>query len=74
MSGTKLLAQADAASSQAASIALYQKAEDLVTEDLPVIPWGYGRFNTVNRDTVTNVVKAGSLDEVALEKVQVANA
>jgi len=67
----QLLAQADAAPTQAASIALYQKAEDLVTEDLPVLPWGYGRFNTVNRDTVTNVVKAGALDEIALEKVQV---
>jgi oligopeptide transport system substrate-binding protein len=67
----RLLAEGDAAPSQAESIALYQQAEDLVLEDLPVIPWGYRNLTVAYGDRVTNVVKAGSLDELALEKVQV---
>ena len=38
---------------------------------MPIIPWGYARLNIAYRDTVTNVLKDGSLDLVALEKVQV---
>ena len=53
------------------AIPLYQQADDLVLEDMPVIPWGYGGMNTVNLPTVTNVLKAGPLDMVSLELVQV---
>jgi oligopeptide transport system substrate-binding protein len=67
----QLLAQGDEAPSTAASIAIYQQAESLALEDMPIIPWGYARFNIVYRDTVTNVVRNGSFDNVALEKVQV---
>jgi ABC-type oligopeptide transport system substrate-binding subunit len=66
-----LMKQGDEAPSVEASIPLYQQADDLVLEDMPVIPWGYGNFNTVNLPTVTNVVKDGPLDTLALELVQV---
>ena len=39
--------------------------------NMPVIPWGYGGFNSVNTSAVTNVVKDGPFDQWALEKVQV---
>jgi hypothetical protein len=50
---------------------IYQQADDMVLEDMPVIPWGYGGFNSVNTASVTNVVKDGPFDQWALEKVQV---
>jgi oligopeptide transport system substrate-binding protein len=66
-----LLKQGDEASSIDASIPLYQQADDLVLEDMPVIPWGFGGFNSLNQPTITNVVKDGPFDQIALEKVQV---
>jgi ABC-type oligopeptide transport system substrate-binding subunit len=66
-----LLKQGDEASSVDASTPLYQQADDIVLEDLPVIPWGFGGFNSVNQPTITNVVKDGPFDQWALEKVQV---
>ena len=45
--------------------------DDMVLEDMPVIPWGYGGFNSANTSAVTNVVKDGPFDQWALEKVQV---
>jgi oligopeptide transport system substrate-binding protein len=66
-----LLKQGDEAPNVDASIPLYQQADDLLLEDMPVIPWGFGGFNSVNQPTVTNVVKDGPFDQIALEKVQV---
>jgi len=66
-----LLKQGDEATSVDAGVAFYQQADDIVLEDMPVIPWGYGGMNTVNLPTVTNVLKDGPLDMVALELVQV---
>jgi len=66
-----LLKQGDEAASMDASIPLYQQADDIVLEDMPVIPWGYGGFNSINQPTVTNVTKDGPLDLLALERVQV---
>jgi oligopeptide transport system substrate-binding protein len=66
-----LMKQGDEALSIDASLPFYQQADDIVLEDMPVIPWGYGNFNTVNLPTVTNVVKDGPLDVLALELVQV---
>ena len=66
-----LIKQGDEAASVDASIPLYQQADDLLLEDMPVIPWGFGGFNSVNSPNVTNVVKDGPFDQVALEKVQV---
>jgi ABC-type oligopeptide transport system substrate-binding subunit len=67
----ELMAQADAAPSMDAAIPIYQQGDDVILEDIPVIPWGYGGFNTVNLPTVTNVLKDGPLDLLALELVQV---
>jgi oligopeptide transport system substrate-binding protein len=67
----ELLKQGDEATSVDASTPLYQQADDLVLEDMPVIPWGYGGFNSVNGATITNVVKDGPFDQIALEKVEV---
>lgn len=66
-----LMKQADAAPTLDASVPIYQQGDDMVLEDMPVIPWGYLGFNTVNQPTVTNVLKAGPLDLLALELVQV---
>jgi oligopeptide transport system substrate-binding protein len=66
-----LLKQGDEAANVDASFPLYQQADDLVLEDMPVIPWGFGGFNSINQPTVTNVVKDGPFDQWALEKVQV---
>jgi oligopeptide transport system substrate-binding protein len=66
-----LLKQGDEAPNVDASIPLYQQADDIVLEDMPIIPWGFGGFNSVNQPTITNVVKDGPFDQIALEKVQV---
>jgi oligopeptide transport system substrate-binding protein len=66
-----LMKQADAASTLDAAIPTYQQGDDMILEDMPVIPWGYIGFNTVNQPTVTNVLKEGPLDNLALELVQV---
>jgi peptide/nickel transport system substrate-binding protein/oligopeptide transport system substrate-binding protein len=66
-----LLKQGDEASSLEAATPFYQQADDLVLEDMPVIPWGFGGFNSVNAATITNVTKDGPFDQVALERVQV---
>lgn len=65
------VAQGDAAPTIGDSIPIYQQADDMILEDMPAIPWGYLGFNTVNLPTVTNVVKDGPLDLLALELVQV---
>jgi len=66
-----LLKQGDEAPNVEAGLPIYQQADDMVLEDMPVIPWGYGGFNSVNTASVTNVVKDGPFDQWALEKVQV---
>lgn len=66
-----LLDQGDAAPTIDDSIPIYQQADDLLLEDVPAIPWGYGGYNTVNLPSVTNVLKNGPLDNTALELVQV---
>ncbi len=66
-----LMTQADAATDMNAAIPIYQQGDDMILNDMPVIPWGYLGFNTVNQPTVTNVLKDGPLDELALELVQV---
>jgi ABC-type oligopeptide transport system substrate-binding subunit len=66
-----LLTQGDRASSIQDSIGFYQQAEDILAEDMPILPWGYLGFNTANGPHVTNVLKDGPFDLVALEKVQV---
>jgi ABC-type oligopeptide transport system substrate-binding subunit len=66
-----LMEQGDQAPTLEASIPIYQQGGDIILEDLPVIPWGYIGFNTVHQPTVTNVLKNGPLDNLALELVQV---
>ncbi|MEA2461304.1 MAG: oligopeptide transport system substrate-binding protein, partial [Actinomycetota bacterium] len=68
-----LLEEGDKASSTEESIAKYQAAEDIVAEDMPIMPWGYIGYNWATSDRVTNVQKDGPFDLVALEKVQVVN-
>ncbi len=66
-----LMTQGDEAPTLDESIPIYQQGADMILEDMPVIPWGYIGFNTVTQPTVTNVLKEGPLDNVALELVQV---
>jgi peptide/nickel transport system substrate-binding protein len=51
----KLVAEGDAAPSLEDGIAKYQAAEDLVLEDLPVIPLWFGRSALAYNDKVSNV-------------------
>jgi len=57
-----------------ASDALYQQAQQIVAQDMPIMPWGYYKYSYIWNPTVTNVTRVGPFDEIALEKVQVANA
>jgi ABC-type oligopeptide transport system substrate-binding subunit len=66
-----LMKQGDQAATVDASVPIYQQAADMILEDLPLIPWGYIGFNTVHQPTVTNVLKNGPIDSLALELVQV---
>ena len=66
-----LMTQGDKAATVDASVPIYQQAGDMILEDLPLIPWGYLGFNTVHQPTVTNVLKTGPIDNLALELVQV---
>jgi oligopeptide transport system substrate-binding protein len=66
-----LLEQGDRADSIEDSISIYQQAEDIIDEDMPAIPWGYLPLGIVNQTTVTNVHKAGPLDNLELRDVQV---
>jgi oligopeptide transport system substrate-binding protein len=66
-----LLKQGDEADSIEASIAKYQQAADIVAEDMPVIPWGFLPSRYVHQPTVTNVHKAGPLENLELADIQV---
>lgn len=66
-----LMEQGDAAPTIEDSVPIWQQGADVILEDMPVIPWGYLGFNLVNQPTVTNVLKNGPLDLLALELVQV---
>jgi oligopeptide transport system substrate-binding protein len=50
-----LMTQGKAASSLEEAIALYQQADDLVLEDMPIIPTWFGLNQSVTSDRVTNV-------------------
>jgi oligopeptide transport system substrate-binding protein len=52
---TKLIEQANAAPNLEAGIKLYNQAEDLVIQDLPVIPMFFTNSNTAYSDRVTGV-------------------
>jgi peptide/nickel transport system substrate-binding protein/oligopeptide transport system substrate-binding protein len=68
-----LLAQGNASTGKDGGMAFYQRADDLLLNDMPAMPWGYLGFNWVNSPNVTNVTKVPSWDMWALEKVQVVN-
>lgn len=51
-----LIKQGDAAASIAEAIPVYQKAEDLVVEDLPVIPMWFGKAAAIYSENVDKLV------------------
>jgi ABC-type oligopeptide transport system substrate-binding subunit len=51
-----LMAQGKAAGSLEEAVSLYQQADDLVLEDMPIIPLWFGLNQTVTSDRVSNVV------------------
>ena len=51
-----LLAQGKSASSGEEAISFYQQADDMIIEDLPIIPLWYGQVQQVTSERVTNVV------------------
>jgi ABC-type oligopeptide transport system substrate-binding subunit len=66
-----LLKQGDRAGSLEESVSIYQQAEDIVAEDMPVIPWGYLPNRFVNSENITNLHTAAPLDSIELRDVQV---
>jgi ABC-type oligopeptide transport system substrate-binding subunit len=64
--------QANAAKTQADGIALYQKAEDVALEDMPVIPMWFGKVSAVYGDKVGkfvyNTINGVSYGEMTLKK------
>lgn len=50
-----LIAEANAATTQEESDSLYQQAEDVLLEDLPIIPMWYETRTTVHTDRVSNI-------------------
>ncbi|MGY1743938.1 peptide ABC transporter substrate-binding protein [Blastococcus sp. SYSU D00695] len=52
---TDLIAQGDQAPSEQEAIELYQQAEDLVAEDMPIAPLFFTQIQTVHTDNVDNV-------------------
>jgi oligopeptide transport system substrate-binding protein len=51
-----LLAQGKSAGSGEEAISFYQQADDLIIEDLPIIPLWYGQVQQVTSERVSNVV------------------
>jgi peptide/nickel transport system substrate-binding protein/oligopeptide transport system substrate-binding protein len=64
---TDLIAQGDQASSPEDAIALYQEAEDLVVQDMPMAPLFFTEIQSVHSENVDNV----SLD--IFQRVRVAD-
>jgi peptide/nickel transport system substrate-binding protein/oligopeptide transport system substrate-binding protein len=51
----QLIAQGDSAASEDEAIADYQQAEDLIAEDMPMVPMFFTKIQTVHTDHVDNV-------------------
>lgn len=67
-----LVKQGNEASSNEDAIKLYQQADDVLLEDMPILPMFYGLTQTVNSENVTNV-KVDAFTRVDLASVQVVN-
>ena len=52
---TDLISQGDQAASEADAIELYQQAEDLIAQDMPMAPLFFTQIQTVHTDHVSNV-------------------
>jgi oligopeptide transport system substrate-binding protein len=52
----ELLAQGKSAASGEEAISFYQQADDMIIEDLPIIPLWYGQVQQVTSERVSNVV------------------
>ncbi|MFI7573420.1 ABC transporter substrate-binding protein [Micromonospora sp. NPDC049497] len=65
----KLLAEGSAAATEEEAIEKYQQAEDLLAEDLPVIPLRFGQNNFGHSTKVTNV-EMDLFDRIDLLKIE----
>ncbi|MGH3423422.1 MAG: hypothetical protein ACRDO8_01760, partial [Nocardioidaceae bacterium] len=65
----KLIARGDRAPSMTAGIRSYQRAEDRVLEDMPVVPLWYETIHAAYSPRLTNV-QLDALDHVRVEDVQ----
>ena len=50
-----LIAQGDKAATEEEAIELYQQAEDIIAEDMPMAPLFFTQIQTVHTDNVDNV-------------------
>jgi oligopeptide transport system substrate-binding protein len=64
------IAEGDRAPSVAAGIAAYQAAEDVILDDMPVIPLWFGKTRAVHGDRVTHVAK-DPFSRIRVQDVQV---
>ncbi|ACZ29983.1 4-phytase [Xylanimonas cellulosilytica DSM 15894] len=67
-----LISQGNQAATNEEAIALYQQADDVLLEDLPIIPMFFGLVQSVNSENVTNV-RVDAFTRVDLPAVQVVN-
>jgi oligopeptide transport system substrate-binding protein len=68
----ELLAQGKQAATLDEAVALYQQADDLILEDMPIIPTWFGLEQTVYSERVTNVLvdKFSFVDVAAVQVVE----
>jgi ABC-type oligopeptide transport system substrate-binding subunit len=64
------IAEGDRASSVEAGIAAYQAAEDVILDDMPVIPLWFGKTRAVHGDRVTHVAK-DPFSRIRVQDIQV---
>jgi oligopeptide transport system substrate-binding protein len=64
------IAEGDRAPSPAAAVAAYQSAEDVILDDMPVIPLWFGRSRAVHGDRVTRVA-IDPFSRIRVQDVQV---
>jgi ABC-type oligopeptide transport system substrate-binding subunit len=67
-----LIAQGKAATSLDDAVSLYQQADDLVAQDVPIIPLWYGQVQQVTSERITNVIydKFTFVDVAAVQVVE----
>lgn len=68
----KLLAQGNAAETPDDAVEYYQKAEDIILKDMPILPLWFGENQTVHSEKVSNLKRNG-LGRLMLDQIKVSD-